>query len=170
MNISQLDGTFNGKIFVPTNIKDNKQVIIGKCDKRNIFYIFIGLVILGINVLILKTTTNNIGLGIAIGLLFGTPFFIISFIKLKGLNIEDFILVLRANKLSTSAVRINDNDNIYKVILTKKQKEIKKNKKNKKANKNDDLVDTDDNLIKIQNKKQKQKKEKRTYTSSLIYN
>lgn len=185
MNISQLDGGFNGRVFVPSNIKNNKQTILGKCDLRNIVYILIGGVILVTCFFIFKAS-GNAGMGIGLGLFLGSPFFLVSFIKFKGLNFEDFILVFRSNNLSANVVRINNLDNVYENLL-KKKKVVVDNDKNKKKKKNDNilsllfkkeqkekLVDTDDNLLKIQRNekenKKKVKKEEKVIVSSLIYN
>lgn len=153
---------FNGKIFVPSNIKNNKQAIFWKLDIRNISYIILGLIIFSVFFLPFKAT-NNTTFGMGLGLLFSTPFFLISFIKIKGLNIEEFVTIFKVNKLSSGSVRINDIDNLYEILEKKKILAVDKKNNNfniknlltfnyKKNNEvKETIVDTDDNLIKIQN-------------------
>lgn len=167
MNVSQLNGGFDGRIYVPSNIKANKQEIIWKLDLRNLLYILIGISIFSITYLIFKNT--NASLGIALGFLFSLPVFVISFIKIKGMKIEEFLLMFRVNKLASSTVRINSLNNLYEVIENKKEV-IKKYKKNFKKKRKDEIIeiqDTDDNLI--ENKELKIKNSK-GYKSTLIYN
>ena len=127
---------FNGRVFVPSNIKNNKKAVIGKFDLREIFFIVIGLLAFGVLFNFMVQMFSN-GLALLISLSVAGPILISGFIKFDGMNIEEYLIVMRANKVLSNTVRINNADNLYeryencsksKVKSKKSIKEIKKNK------------------------------------------
>lgn len=136
---------FNGRVFVPSNIKSNKKAVIGKFDLREIFFIVIGLSAFGILFNFLIQMFSN-GLALLISLSVAGPILVSGFIRFDGMKIEEYLIVMRANKVLSNTVRINNADNLYeryenytkpkakskyKIKETKNSNEVKKSKKSK---------------------------------------
>lgn len=127
---------FNGRVFVPSNLKNNKKSVLGKFDLREIFFIVIGFSIFGLLFNIFNSMLGN-GLALLISLIVAGPILVSGFIRFDGLKIEEYLIVIRANKVLSNTVRINNADNLYeryenytKPIL-KNNKTITDKKKNR---------------------------------------
>ena len=129
------DENFNGRVFVPSNIRQNKQSIIGRFDLRDVFFI---LVAAGIFALLFFTLNKFLGNNIAlvIALIFSTPILYAGFAKFDGLKIEEYLLIMRANQMLSSKVRINNSDNIYEILEKTDQKDSKMNNRKENEKKN----------------------------------
>ena len=123
---------FNGRVFVPSNIKEKKKTIIGKLDFRDILYIgFAGAIFVVVFFTLNKFLQNNVAFPIA--LCFCLPILFIGFMKFNGLKFEEYVYIMRANKLLSTKVRINNSDNLYEIL--EKNKEVKNAKRKKKLSK-----------------------------------
>ena len=149
---------FNGRVFVPANLKSNKKSIIGKLDLRDILFVSVGAGIFAIVFFTLnKIVPNNIAFPVA--MLCSGPILIVGFIKIDDLKIEEYLIVMRANKLLSSRVRINNSDNLYEVLERKKKQALtKKNGKTKGKNINIFELFKFDKKIKKRRKRRKRKK------------
>lgn len=103
---------FNGRVFVPSNLKNNKKSVLGKFDLREIFFIVIGFSIFGLLFNIFNSMLGN-GLALLISLIVAGPILVSGFIRFDGLKIEEYLIVIRANKVLSNTVRINNADNLY---------------------------------------------------------
>lgn len=103
---------FNGRVFVPSNLKNNKKSVLGKFDLREIFFIVIGFSIFGLLFNIFNSILGN-GLALLISLIVAGPILVSGFIRFDGLKIEEYLIVIRANKVLSNTVRINNADNLY---------------------------------------------------------
>ena len=126
---------FNGRVFVPSNIKDNKKAVIGKFDLREIFFIVVGLSVFGILFNFLIQMFSN-GLALLISLSVAGPILVSGFIRFDGMKIEEYLIVMRANKVLSNTVRINNADNLYERYenYTKPNAKSKKEISNFKSN------------------------------------
>lgn len=128
---------FNGRVFVPSNLKNNKKSVLGKFDLREIFFIVIGVSIFGLLFNIFNSIFSN-GLTLLLSLTVAGPILVSGFIRFDGLKIEEYLIVIRANKVLSNTVRINNADNLYeryenytKPILKNNKTVIDKNKTEK---------------------------------------
>lgn len=154
---------FNGRVFVPPNIKNNKQEIFAKFDLRDITYIGVALgIFISVYLFLNKGLNVNNGICLVIGLILGMPVILAGFMKFDGVNFEEYIVILRNNKILASNVRINNSDNIYEILENEKiqkkdtTKETKIKKTNSRKQKNNNKLNKKD----IKSKKIKEKKKK----------
>ena len=121
---------FNGKVFVPSNIRNNKKSIIGKFDLRDISFIMLaGAIFAAVFFSTHAFFTNSTSL--VLSLAFSVPILIAGFSRFDGLKIEEYLMVMKANKILSSKVRINNSDNLYETLERNKAKTQTIDKKKK---------------------------------------
>ena len=104
---------FTETINISSNIKDNKNTIIGKFDLKDIFFILVaGIVGIGVlSVLLVVLLIRNMFLILLVLALFEVPIVTLGFLKLHNISVLDYIKM--KNK--------SDNKSYRKQILKKKR-------------------------------------------------
>ena len=119
------DEEFNGKVNVPPNIQENKQTIIGKFDITEIIYILIAGILFAVVTYSLVKINIDITIALLFGLILCSPIVLMGFKTFNGLKFEDYLYVLKSNKINSSTVRVNNSDNLYELL--EKNKNIQNN-------------------------------------------
>ena len=109
---------FTETINISSNIKDNKNTIIGKFDLKDIFFILIaGVVGIGVlSVLLVALSIRNMFLILIVLALFEVPIVTLGFLKLHNIPVLDYI------KMKSKS----DNKSYRKQILKKKNSKVDK--------------------------------------------
>lgn len=122
---------FNGRVFVPSNLKNNKKAVIGKLDLREILFIVIAGSIFALIFFPLNLIAGN-SLALIVAILISGPILVSGFIKFDGLKVEEYLIILRMNKVLSNRTRINNADNLYekyeKITMNEKPKVVKEEK------------------------------------------
>ena len=123
MNIQHKnENTFDGTINISSNIKDNKNTIIGKFDLKDIFFILIaGIVgILILSLMLAVLSIRNMFLIFIVLAIFEVPIVTLGFFKIYNIPIIDYIKMKSKsdNKSYRKQIRKRKKGKEDKFILT----------------------------------------------------
>ncbi len=114
-------------VNIPSDLRKNKETIIGNMDLRESICLFLGLVFstLILYYLIVVLDLKNIVLAAFIAGIFLIPFLIMGFKKINGMKMDDYFKVFVSNKILASEKRINKNSIFENEVSNKKYELIR---------------------------------------------
>lgn len=114
-------------VNIPSDLRKNKETIIGNMDLRESICLFFGLVFstLILYYLIVVLDLKNIVLAAFIAGIFLIPFLIMGFKKINGMKMDDYFKVFVNNKIFASEKRVNKSINSEIKVNNKKYELIR---------------------------------------------
>lgn len=114
-------------VNIPSDLRKNKETIIGNMDLRESICLFLGLVFstLILYYLIVVLDLKNIVLAAFIAGIFLIPFLIMGFKKINGMKMDDYFKVFVNNKIFASEKRVNKSINSEIKVNNKKYELIR---------------------------------------------
>jgi len=132
MSIEKRDIGFTGDIKIPREISDIKADIVAGLDLREIKWISVGIVLAIIDAVIVFGVLKQFGtLAILSPAFFLAPFVTVAKVKVNGINLENWLMILYDNNIKGSPVRTNETVNEYERLeqLYEKNHKTKINKR-----------------------------------------
>ena len=132
-------------VNIPSDLRKNKETIIGNMDLRECICLFLGLV-LALSILYYIRVVlgyKRIVIAAFIGGIFVIPFLILGFKKINGMKIDDYFKVFVNNKILARDKRINVSISSEIKVLNKKYEIIRYYR----LVKNEELIDLRKHLI-----------------------
>ena len=114
-------------VNIPSDLRKNKETIIGNMDLRECICLFLGLIIALLILYYIRVVLGfkRIVVAAFIGGIFVIPFLILGFKKINGMKMDDYFKVFVSNKILSCTKRINVGQYTYKKVSNNKYEMIR---------------------------------------------